>query len=187
MQRGRILRTIMMKLINLYEPESRFDLALSEISSDMIQQFHRHWLQICSNGRLPKRADIDPANFKRILPSVILTNIERDPFRVRYRLCGTKVAEFCGNLTGRYLDEIATGNVWSAAGYLRRYQIAATEGRPVFSFDWMIGQFGTRHPFQTGVWPLASDGRTVDLCIAVEDYLKLRSTDMEPSAVLQAH
>ena len=177
---------IMMNMINPYEAESRFDLALSDISSDMIQQFHRHWLQ-CGNGRLPKRADIDPVNFKRILPNVILTDLERDPFRVRYRLCGTRVADFCGNLTGRYLDEVATSDVWSTAAYLRQYQIAATDGRPVFSFDWMVGKFGARHPFQTGIWPLASDGRTVDLCIAVEDYLKLRTTDMKPSAVLQAH
>ena len=77
-----------MNMINPYEADSRFDLALSEISSGMIQQFHRHWLQICGNGRLPQRADIDPANFKRILPNVILTDLERDPFRVRYRLCG---------------------------------------------------------------------------------------------------
>jgi len=178
---------IMMNMINPYEAESRFDLALSDISSDMIQQFHRHWLQICGNGRLPKRADIDPVNFKRILPNVILTDLERDPFRVRYRLCGTRVADFCGNLTGRYLDEVATSDVWSTAAYLRQYQIAATDGRPVFSFDWMVGKFGARHPFQTGIWPLASDGRTVDLCIAVEDYLKLRPADMQPSAVLQAH
>lgn len=184
---GRTLRMIMMNMINPYEAESRFDLALSEISSSLIQQFHRHWLQICANGRLPKRADIDPANFKRILPNVILTELERDPFRVRYRLCGTRVAEIRGNLTGRYLDEVATSNVWSAAAYLRQYQIAGAEGRPVFSFDWMVGQFGARHAFQTGIWPLASDGRTVDLCIAVEDYLKLRRVDMQLSAVLQAH
>jgi len=176
----------MMNMINPCGAESRFDLALSEISSDMIQQFHRHWLQIGGTGRLPKRADIDPANFKRSLPNIILTYIERDPFRVRYRLCGTRIAEFCGNLTGRYLDEVATSDVWSTTAYLQQYQVAATDGRPVFSFDWMVGKFGVRHPFQTGIWPLASDGRTVDLCIAVEDYLKLRSADVKPSAVLRA-
>jgi len=176
----------MMNMINPYGAESRFDLALSEISSDMIQQFHRHWLQIGGNGRLPKRADIDPANFKRSLPNVILTDIERDPFRVRYRLCGTRIAEFCGNLTGRYLDEVAASDVWSTTAYLQQYQVAATDGRPVFSFDWMVGKFGVQHPFQTGIWPLTSDGRTVDLCIAVEDYLKLRAADVKPSAVLRA-
>jgi hypothetical protein len=186
MKRGRTLRTTIMNIINPYEAESRFDLALSEISSDMIQQFHRHWLQVCGNRRLPRRGDIDPANFKRILPNVIMADIERNPFRVRYRLCGTKVAEFCGNLTGRYLDEIATGDMWSTAAYMRQYQIAANDFRPVFSFDWIVGPFGARYPIQTGIWPLASNGRTVDLCIAVEDYLKLRPADMKPSAVLQA-
>lgn len=187
MQTPAHVRMLMMNMIGPYEMESRFDLPMSEISSDMILQFNRYWLQICGSGRLPARADIDPANFKRFLPNVILTDIESDPFRVRYRLCGTKVAEFCGNLTGRYLDEVASSDVWSAAAYLRQYQIAAAECRPVFSFDTMVGQFGARHPFQTGIWPLASDGRTVDVCIAVEDYLKLRPADMQPSAVLQAY
>lgn len=177
----------MMNMVNPYETESRHDLALSEISSDLIQHFHRHWLQICGHGRLPSRADIDPSNFKRILPHVILADIEHDPFRVRYRLCGTRVAEFCGNLTGRYLDEVGGSDLWSAAACLRQYQIAASDGRPVFSFDWMRGTLGAPHPFHTGIWPLASDGRTVDMCIAVEDYLRLRRSDMQPSVALRAH
>ena len=174
---------IMMNMINPYDAESRFDFPLSDIGSELIQQFHRHWLQLCCNGRLPSRSDIDPSNFKRILPSVVMADIEQDPFRVRYRLCGTRVAEFCGNLTGRYLDELATTDLWSMAACLRQYQIVAAEGRPVFSFDWMVGQSGARHPFQTGIWPLANDGRNVDMCIAVEDYLKRRRTELKPSAI----
>jgi hypothetical protein len=173
----------MMNMINPYDAESRFDFPLSDIGSELIQQFHRHWLQLCCNGRLPSRSDIDPSNFKRILPSVVMADIEQDPFRVRYRLCGTRVAEFCGNLTGRYLDELATTDLWSMAACLRQYQIVAAEGRPVFSFDWMVGQSGARHPFQTGIWPLANDGRNVDMCIAVEDYLKRRRTESKPSAI----
>jgi hypothetical protein len=176
----------MMTMIKADEPDSRFDVALSEVSSPLIQQFHHHWLQICRSGRLPGRADIDPADFKRILPSMILADIELDPFRVRYRLCGTRVAEFCGNLTGRYLDEIGGPDLWSAAAYLQQYQAAVRDGRPVFSYDWMLGQFGARHQFQTGIWPLATDGRNVDMCIAVEDYRQLRRVELEPSAVLQA-
>jgi hypothetical protein len=172
---------IMMDMINPYDAESRFDFPLSDIGSELIQQFHRHWLQLCCNGRLPSRSDIDPSNFKRILPSVVMADIEQDPFRVRYRLCGTRVAEFCGNLTGRYLDELATTDLCSMAACLRQYQIVAAEGRPVFSFDWMVGQSGARHPFQTGIWPLANDGRNVDMCIAVEDCLKRRRTELKPS------
>jgi hypothetical protein len=138
---------VMMSMINPYDVESRFDVPLSDISSELIQQFHRHWLQMCCNGRLPSRSDIDPSSFKSILPSVVMADIEQDPFRVRYRSCGTRVAEFCGNLTGRYLNELGDTNLWSTAAYLRQYRIVATEGRPVFNFDWMVGQFGARHPF----------------------------------------
>lgn len=173
-------------VIGRLDTESRFDISLSEVSSELIQQFHRHWLLICGHGRLPSRADIEPANFKRILPNVILADIESAPFRVRYRLCGSRVVEFCGNLTGRYLDEVGDPDLWSAAAYLRQYQIAAEEGRPVFSHDRLAGQFGARHLFQTGIWPLASDGQDVDMCIAVEDYYNLRRAELEPSTVLRA-
>lgn len=176
----------MMNMVNPYEVESRYDIHLSEIGSELIQQFHRHWLQMCSRGGVPSRDDIDPCNFKRVLPNVILVDVERDPFRVRYRLCGTRVTEFCGNLTGCYLDEIESNDLWSAATYLQQYQIVATEVRPVFSFDWMVGQFGARHPFHVGIWPLARDRRTVDMCIAVEDYLQLKRAQLEQSMVLQA-
>jgi len=45
----------MMNMANPYDVESRFDIALSEISSDLIRQFHRHWLRLCRGGRLPWR------------------------------------------------------------------------------------------------------------------------------------
>ena len=176
----------MMNMINPSDYDSRYDVALSEISSQLIHQFHRHWLGLCRDSVLPGRSDIDPANFKLILPNVILAEIEQDPFRVRYRLCGSRIAEFCGNLTGRYLDQIGDPNLWSAAAYMRQYQVVVRDARPVFSHDWMIGQFGARHQFQTGIWPLSTDGHRVDMCVAVEDYLKLRRTELEPSAVLQA-
>jgi hypothetical protein len=176
----------MMNMINPYDVESRFDIALSEISSEQIEQFHRHWLRLCRGSLLPTRADVDPSNFKRLLPNIILADIEHDPFRVRYRLCGTRVAEFCGNLTGRYLDEMGGAELWSAAAYLRQYQIAVGQGRPVFGIDSMRGEFGARHHFQTGIWPLSSDGRMVDMCIAVEDYRNLRRTDLARGAALPA-
>jgi hypothetical protein len=176
----------MMNMINPYDVDSRFDIALSEISSVPIEQFHRHWLRLFRGSSLPSRADVDPSNFKRLLPNIILAEIEHDPFRVRYRLCGTRVAEFCGNLTGRYLDEMGGAELWSAAAYLRLYQIAASDGRPVFSVDSMRGEFGARYHFQAGIWPLSGDGRAVDMCIAVEDYHNQRRADMAPGTTLPA-
>ena len=174
----------MMYVIEAHDAEGKIDLPLSEVSSDLIQQFHRHWLQICGDRLLPSRADIDPSNFKRILPNVILLDIECDPFRVRYRLCGTRVTELRGYLTGRYLDQVSAAK--DLRGMAGQYELAAAERRPIFSLGWVTGTLGATHPFQAGIWPLASDGQTVDACIVVEDFPKLQRAALRPSAVLQA-
>jgi hypothetical protein len=171
-----------MNMINPYEVAGKYDLPLSDISSDLIQQFHRHWLRLCTDGRLPARDAIDPANFKRLMPNIILAEIERNPLRVRYRLCGTRVTEFCGNLTGRYLDQI-DGDMWSTAAWMQQYQTVVSEGRPTFVQDWLMGKSGARHLYQTGIWPLATDGNMVDRCIAVEDYSTIRRADLHSAMV----
>ena len=91
-----------------------------------------------------------------------------------------------GNLTGRYLDEFQGENLWSAAACLQQYRTAVHHCRPVFSHDWMTGAFATRFRFQIGIWPLAGDGRNVDMCVAVEDYLNLRRAEMDFSKVAQS-
>src|SRR3546814_18274569 len=55
----------------------------------------------------PRRADIDPVEIPRLMPYVLIADIEHAPFRVRFRLVGTKVVEATGfEFTGKYLDEI---------------------------------------------------------------------------------
>lgn len=173
----------MMYFDEAHDAGGKIDLPLSEVSSELIQQFHRHWLQICGDRLLPSRADIDASNFRRMLPNVILLDIEHDPFRVRYRLCGTKVTELRGCLSGSYLDQMSSEDV---PGTMVPCERAAGERRPVFSFGWLTGKLGASHPFQAGIWPLASDGQTVDACIAVEDFPKLQRSANRHSAVLQA-
>lgn len=150
--------------------ERRFDVPLADISSKLVQRFHEHWLALCRDGRLPSRADVEPANFKSLLPYVILVDIEPSPFRVRYRLCGSRVIEVCGNLSGKYLDELGAGSAWDPGPYIDAYRSAVKQRRPVFIRDSMTGEFGVRYGFQAGRWPLASDGETVDMCIGIEDY-----------------
>jgi hypothetical protein len=161
--------------------DRRFDVPLADINSPLIRKFHEHWLRLCQDGRLPKRADIDPVDFHWALPNVILSAIERDPFRVHYRLCGERVTEFCGNLAGRYLDELGDPDLWSSAVYVRQYEVVVEERRPIFSYDWMEADVGGRRFFQTGIWPLASDGTNPDMCVAVEDYLDLHRYDLKPA------
>jgi hypothetical protein len=77
----------------------------AEVASERVKEFHCHW-RSKSAGCLPARQAIDPVEIPRLLPHLLITDIERDPLRVRYRLVGTRVVEASGaDFTNRYLDE----------------------------------------------------------------------------------
>src|SRR5688572_17351388 len=67
-----------------------FDIPLAEVTSACIARFDAYWQSKKQAGRLPARADIDPADLKSVLPNIILLNVGYDPFRVSVRLRGTR-------------------------------------------------------------------------------------------------
>jgi hypothetical protein len=80
----------------------------AECLSDLVQLLHAWWDAARGDVDVPDRADFHPEEMKRLLPFMFISNAEHDPFRVRYRLVGTKAVEVTGfDITGRYLDERA--------------------------------------------------------------------------------
>ena len=78
----------------------------SEISSRKVQTLLQWWL-VQRGDSIPDRSQLDPFDMKSLLPNLFLLDVEHDPFRVRYRLVGTRVREATGfDITGRYLDEL---------------------------------------------------------------------------------
>ena len=78
----------------------------SEISSRKVQTLLRWWQERCGGG-IPDRSQLDPSDIKPLLPNLLLLDVEHEPFRVRYRLVGTRIREATGfDITGRYLDEL---------------------------------------------------------------------------------
>lgn len=56
---------------------------------------------------MPARGDIEPADIPRLLPALVIAEVEPSPLRFRMRLVGTEVVTMCGcDITGLYLDEI---------------------------------------------------------------------------------
>jgi hypothetical protein len=153
---------------------SQFGLPLAEVGSLPIHQFHLYWQGMRQGDRLPSRSDIEPADIKHLLPHLLLVDLESEPFRVRYRLCGTRVAEMCGDVTGRYLDELDGGSTWSPAVFQQQYEAARRCRSPVFGRDWILTRHGTPYPCLIGIWPLTKNSDDVEMCAAIEDYLELR-------------
>jgi hypothetical protein len=147
-----------------------YDIPLGETPSQRLRDFDAYWRSKMQPGRLPARGDIDPADIKPLLPYLMIVDLEFAPFRVRYRLSGTKIDDYNGVLTNRYLDEIDLIPPDMQARIITLFQSTIRERRPFFVRDYLVTLSGSRHPVYGGVWPLSSDGSTIDQCIAMEDY-----------------
>ena len=120
---------------------------------------------------MPAWTDIDPAEITPLLPQLIVARYERNPFRVRYSLVGTWVAQYAGaDFTGRYLDELDfPSEVDTDWGALHR--ILANEGRPIFVIARFRSESGLERDYETGMLPISDPtGKVVERCLAIEDF-----------------
>jgi hypothetical protein len=147
------------------------EIPFAELRSEPARSFDAYWRSKHRGTVLPGRQDIDPAEILDILPVFILVDIEEEPFRVRYRLCGTRVSLLDEELTGRYLDELRNTPPDEKERVLSLYRIAFEERRPVYLRS--IGasqQTGNPLAMEGAIWPLSSDGQRIDKCAVVEDF-----------------
>ncbi len=148
---------------------------LEAAHDDDLRGLLRYWLSVHPGTRLPARADFDPLNVPRALPRLVLTEVERDPYRFRVRVMGTAiVTAFGADYTGRYLDEVLP-DFESDYSYLHRVEVAQTglpnyrhgDARMSFKLDFA--------PLERVYLPFATDGRRVDMILAMTVYLARRS------------
>lgn len=150
---------------------SRF-VEVDRLTSRRVEEFHRYWRDKCADGTLPTRAAIDPVEIPRLLPYLVIAEIEREPMRVRYRLVGTRVAEANGSdYTNRYLDEC---NFAVEPLLDESYRRLIATRAPVFAYyEWnksnWSGRRGSVGASETGFFPLSSDGDTIDFAISIAD------------------
>jgi hypothetical protein len=156
-----------------------FDISLDDVTSAGIARFDSYWRSKMRAGRLPARADIDPADIKSILPNIILLNVGYDPFRVSVRLRGTRIDEFRPKGKWKYLHEANTFDRGRKDDYLREMEFVVRHRRPVYARDWMTSRFGALCDLYAGIWPLSSDGQRIDILVVIEDFDSLQPEDFD--------
>jgi len=131
---------------NLVEQAAAFKAQL--VTAEQRQLFD-YWDARCIGDTLPRRADIDPIDFPRLLPSISLLEVENAgqrhaEHRVKVRLAGTRLRDMYGReTTGLYLDEFLppqNDSYWTAA-----FTRVISQGKPaqgVLSLE-DLGQAGT--------------------------------------------
>lgn len=129
-----------------------------------------YWLDVHPVTHLPGRRDIDPVRIPKALPYISMTDVETNPFRLRFRLIGTAINNAFGrDFTGEYFDE-AFPDYENALGYQQRKEVFET-GLPIH----YVGQGKLKYnlDYASIEWillPLATDGENVDIVFAALSY-----------------
>ena len=134
------------------------------------RQLFDYWRSKCGGRRMASRADIAPAEIKRLLPYITLIDVvaEAKP-RFRIRLAGTQLREFFGReITGAYLDDLdldGRPNYWQAANERLVQGLPAQGILPVHR---------PRGEFITRFWvrlPLSNDDSRVNMVLGHDAFV----------------
>jgi hypothetical protein len=144
----------------------RWDCTADDVDDPTLRQVLAYWRSKASEGRLPARSDIDPADLRAALGSLLLIEVHRPGPRFRYRLVGTRIVDHGGiDPTGRFVDEFP----WPEyrAMVLERLAGLLDRGRPLHVRR--VGVLDGRHFDYRMLWlPLAGDGRTIDMLLGCQ-------------------
>lgn len=143
---------------------------IGDLQSWRVSELAEYWERKRGIRLMPSRADINPAEIKRLLPNLVISRIERDPLRIRYALVGTYIAESGGlDFTGYYLDEIDfKGEV--GTDWMELYLEFIRERQPIFGICQFRIEAGFVREYIAAMFPLSSDGVEVDQCLSIEDW-----------------
>jgi hypothetical protein len=135
------------------------------------EELFAYWAGLRRGGRLPARADIDPAGFKRLLPAICLIDVLENPTDYRVRLAGTALyGLFGGEITGRRLNEVYDPVV---AGYWRRELDRIVEGaRPGVGCHELAWRGASLVSVLWMRLPLAANGQDVDMILGYDAVLR---------------
>ena len=120
-------------------------------------------------GKLPGRKHIDPLELADLLPWVTLIDVIPQPSgepRYRIRLMGTEVVAIKGSDgTGKFVDDVLTGR--EGAAVIRGYREILRSRAPQYRRG-HVATIGREHIlYERAAFPLASDGKQVDMLVLV--------------------
>jgi len=128
-----------------------------------------YWQGKRRDGRLPGRTAIEPAELKRVLPQLLLIDVEREPLDFRYRLAGTLTYDIFGfDLTGKRVRDIPPPN-WGETVWRSLATLVETRQPQYVRLDFTTEE-GNVRSYRVLRLPLAEDGVTVDCVLVMGDY-----------------
>jgi hypothetical protein len=155
-----------------------------ELRSSRCAALLQHWNRLRGARAFPSWDEIDPSDFKSILPHVMVVGLEYAPFRAYYRLVGTEIVRFAKfDFTGHYADALNFQDD-AEEDWTRFYRAVVDARQPGSGMLYWMTEGTLRRWIEFLVLPLSSDGKTIDRCISIEDYEHLNVTEIETLAAV---
>jgi len=125
-----------------------------------LEPLFRYWDKKRGSRRMPRRADIDPAELVPILPALMIVDVVADDRRYVYRLVGTLEVDARGrDPTGRAVGEAFIGS--SRERVLANYDRVQLTGRPHIDTGTVITTKNQLDNSHVIFLPLSEDDQTV--------------------------
>ncbi|MBL6952396.1 MAG: PAS domain-containing protein [Alphaproteobacteria bacterium] len=126
----------------------------------------RYWDEKRGQRVMPSRGDIDPMDIVGHLGNIVLIDVERAPFRLRYRLIGTEITEVMQrDSTGKYYDEIYPPELLEKI-YASFHWIFANKA-PLRTHGEAFYPDRNIYGYETLNLPLSNDGEVINMILGV--------------------
>jgi len=138
--------------------------------SAKIRALFAYWESLHRDGKPGARTSFDPTEVPQLLSSLLLGDIQAEPFRVFFRLVGTRVADFSRlDFSGYYLDALDYKGRDSVE-WLDCYRRLHASGIGLVGFNRLTWEDGQPLEYEFAILPLARDGDPYGSFVAIEDY-----------------
>jgi hypothetical protein len=141
-----------------------------QAQSEKARKLFEYWLRLQRNGRPGPRTAFDPTEVPALLSSLLLGDIEADPFRVFFRLVGTRVAAFSRlDFSGYYLDALDYKGRDSIE-WLECYRYVHATQTGIIGINRVTWPDEGPMAYEFALLPLERDGDPAGSFIAIEVY-----------------
>jgi hypothetical protein len=138
--------------------------------SAKIRELFAYWQALHRDGRPGPRTAFDATEVPRLLSSLLLGDIEADPFRVFFRLVGTRVADFSRlDFSGYALDALDYKGRDSVE-WRDCYRHVHESRFGVVGINRVTWDDDPAMEYEFAILPLERDGDPAGSFVAIEDY-----------------
>lgn len=151
---------------------------LRDLTDPMVLEMLNYWYAKRGDRLMPAPGDMNPVDFARHMPHLMMLQVDHDPFRLTYRLVGEEVAHSHGtNYRGRQVLDIDERIPRFGTMLHELYKAVATLRRPIGVGGTMEFAGRGHMSFEAAYMPLSVDGERTDRIFTATTYKPLSASE----------